>query len=202
FGDATVVDHRVELVGGDAGRHCGTNGVEHPPSRPARGAQTVDRSGIGERLEHAARRPAAVVDIRRTGNPPGHRPRRADPSRAHRLPCHRHGPIVAAIGAHDDGWPAPVHAADGSGACGAPAYASTNCCTRGSFTACTSRRCSHATSTTGASRPAYGDTITLGCLASACSVSRSVPLIAGSCAIHTAPCSREWTAYSSGGCWS
>jgi len=93
----------------------------------------------------------------------------------------------------------PVHGAPGSGVCGPIRNARTNSTMRGSSVDSARSWTPHAEATTADRRPGNGLTSMNVCLPAS---RRSVSTWAGGRSeryvIHTAPCSREWTAVSSG----
>jgi hypothetical protein len=73
-----------------------------------------------------------------------------------------------------------------------------NCWTRGSLIESTLSRRSHATSTIGEAIPSTGVASRRGLAVSPRMVATSAALVEGAYAIHTAPCSSECTAFSTG----
>src|SRR3954470_14321847 len=199
FGDVGVVRDGIERVRRDARRDLQADAVEHAAGGGACGSQSIHRSGVGERLQGAARRLARITHVVRPCDRRRNRPGRTQLPGPDRTRTSGHGAMMARHGA---GCPTPRHAPPRSGACGPLAKSWTNCAMRGSLAEGTSNRCSHATTVIGESIPAYGVTSTWSCLAKFLSVCTSAADVFGSNAIHTAPCSSECTANSSGGCWS
>ena len=83
--DVGLVRDLVEEVGGDAGCHCRTDGIEHLTGRDPRGAHGRDHLGRLHQRLVAALRPSAGLDVRRSGDLGRHLTERTDGTRADRL---------------------------------------------------------------------------------------------------------------------